>query len=77
MYFKNNVLFYFYTVPNAVKYLNYSRETESITVTWPPAQNKFDGYVLSINSKIFNKEKILSSGVRYEDNILIIQLYKK
>nr|XP_038024383.1 phosphatidylinositol phosphatase PTPRQ isoform X4 [Anas platyrhynchos] len=52
------------TVPNAVKYLNYSRETESITVTWPPAQNKFDGYVLSINSKIFNKEKILSSGVR-------------
>ncbi|XP_038024383.2 phosphatidylinositol phosphatase PTPRQ isoform X4 [Anas platyrhynchos] len=52
------------TVPNAVKYMNYSRETESITVTWPPAQNKFEGYVLSINSKIFNKEKILSSSVR-------------
>ncbi|XP_068525199.1 phosphatidylinositol phosphatase PTPRQ isoform X3 [Anas acuta] len=52
------------TVPNAVKYLNYSRETESITVTWPPAQNKFDGYVLSINSKIFNKEKILFPSVR-------------
>ncbi|XP_066849641.1 phosphatidylinositol phosphatase PTPRQ isoform X3 [Anser cygnoides] len=52
------------TVPNAVKYLNYSRDSESITVTWPPAQNKFDGYVLSINSKIFNKEKMLPSGIR-------------
>lgn len=69
-------MFYFYTVPNAVKYLNYSRDSESITVTWPPAQNKFDGYVLSINSKIFNKEKILSSGVRYEDNILIFSYMK-
>lgn len=69
-------MFYFYTVPNAVKYLNYSRDSESITVTWPPAQNKFDGYVLSINSKIFNKEKILSSGVRYEDNILIFSYIK-
>eukprot|EP00076_Gallus_gallus_P042100 XP_025007638.1 tenascin-R-like [Gallus gallus] len=52
------------TVPSAVKYLNYSRDSESITVTWPPAQNKFDGYVLSIKSKIFNKENMLSSGVR-------------
>ncbi|XP_021240934.1 phosphatidylinositol phosphatase PTPRQ isoform X5 [Numida meleagris] len=52
------------TVPSAVKYLNYSRDAESITVTWPPAQNKFDGYVLSIKSKIFNKENRLSSGVR-------------
>uniref|UniRef100_A0A8C2SRE2 Phosphatidylinositol phosphatase PTPRQ n=1 Tax=Coturnix japonica TaxID=93934 RepID=A0A8C2SRE2_COTJA len=52
------------TVPSAVKYLNYSRDTESITVTWPAAQNKFDGYVLSIRSKIFNKEKMLPSGVR-------------
>ncbi|XP_074996716.1 tenascin-like [Calonectris borealis] len=52
------------TVPSAVKYLNYSRDSESITVTWPPAQNMFDGYVISINSKVFNEEKMLPSGVR-------------
>ncbi|XP_071408259.1 phosphatidylinositol phosphatase PTPRQ isoform X1 [Pithys albifrons albifrons] len=52
------------TVPSTVKYLNYSRDSESITVAWPPAQNMFDGYVLSINSKVFNEKKILSSGVR-------------
>ncbi|OXB73915.1 UNVERIFIED_CONTAM: hypothetical protein H355_008110 [Colinus virginianus] len=64
------------TVPSAVKYLNYSRDSDSITVTWPPAQNKFDGYVLSIKSKIFNKESMLSSGVRYEDYILIFSYLK-
>ncbi|XP_075352394.1 phosphatidylinositol phosphatase PTPRQ [Mycteria americana] len=52
------------TVPSAVKYLNYSRDSESVTVTWPPAQNMFDGYVISINSKVFNEEKMLPSGVR-------------
>ncbi|XP_075284511.1 phosphatidylinositol phosphatase PTPRQ [Opisthocomus hoazin] len=52
------------TVPSAVKYLNYSRDSESITVTWPPAQNMFDGYVISINSKVFNEKKMLPSGVR-------------
>ncbi|KAM6293009.1 phosphatidylinositol phosphatase PTPRQ [Porphyrio hochstetteri] len=52
------------TVPSAVKYLNYSRDSQSITVTWPPAQNKFDGYVISMNSKVFNKEKMLPSSIR-------------
>ncbi|XP_054688920.1 phosphatidylinositol phosphatase PTPRQ isoform X5 [Grus americana] len=52
------------TVPSAVKYLNHSRDSESITVTWPPAQNMFDGYVISINSKVFNEEKMLPSSVR-------------
>ncbi|XP_074726766.1 phosphatidylinositol phosphatase PTPRQ isoform X4 [Strix uralensis] len=52
------------TVPSAVKYLNYSRSSESITVTWPPAQNMFDGYVISINTTVFNEEKKLTSGVR-------------
>ncbi|XP_054080749.1 phosphatidylinositol phosphatase PTPRQ isoform X2 [Rissa tridactyla] len=52
------------TVPSAVKYLNCSRDSESVTVTWPPAQNTFDGYVISINSKVFNEEKMLRSGVR-------------
>ncbi|KAM6288701.1 phosphatidylinositol phosphatase PTPRQ [Spheniscus humboldti] len=52
------------TVPSAVKYLNYSRDSESVTVTWPPAQNMFDGYVISINSKVFNEEKMLPSGIR-------------
>ncbi|XP_055568860.1 phosphatidylinositol phosphatase PTPRQ isoform X1 [Falco cherrug] len=52
------------TVPSAVKYLNYSRDSESIAVTWPPAQNMFDGYVLSINSKVFSEDKMLPSGVR-------------
>ncbi|CAM9994968.1 unnamed protein product [Bubo scandiacus] len=52
------------TVPSAVTYLNYSRSSESITVTWPPAQNMFDGYVISINTTVFNEEKKLTSGVR-------------
>ncbi|XP_075603750.1 phosphatidylinositol phosphatase PTPRQ isoform X3 [Balearica regulorum gibbericeps] len=52
------------TVPSAVKYLNHSRDSQSITVTWPPAQNMFDGYVISINSKVFNEEKMLPSSVR-------------
>ncbi|XP_061225344.1 phosphatidylinositol phosphatase PTPRQ [Neopsephotus bourkii] len=52
------------TEPSAVKYLNYSRDSESITVTWPPAQNVYDGYVLSISSKVFNEEKMLPSSVR-------------
>ncbi|XP_076189734.1 phosphatidylinositol phosphatase PTPRQ isoform X3 [Aptenodytes patagonicus] len=52
------------TVPGAVKYLNYSRDSESVTVTWPPAQNMFDGYFISINSKVFNEEKMLPSGIR-------------
>ncbi|XP_064365629.1 phosphatidylinositol phosphatase PTPRQ isoform X1 [Dromaius novaehollandiae] len=52
------------TVPSPVKYLNYSRDSESITVTWPPAQNMFDGYIISISSKVFSKEKMLLSGVR-------------
>ncbi|KAM6302420.1 phosphatidylinositol phosphatase PTPRQ [Podargus strigoides] len=52
------------TVPSAVKYLNYSRDSESITVTWPPTQNTFDGYVISINNKTFNEEQMLPSSVR-------------
>ncbi|KAM9028993.1 phosphatidylinositol phosphatase PTPRQ isoform 2-T2 [Ara ararauna] len=52
------------TEPSAVKYLNYSRDSESITVTWPPAQNAFYGYVLSISSKVFSEEKMLPSSVR-------------
>ncbi|XP_057285376.1 phosphatidylinositol phosphatase PTPRQ isoform X1 [Pezoporus wallicus] len=53
-----------HTEPSAVKYLNYSRDSESITVTWPPAQNVYDGYVLSISNKVFNEEKMLPSSVR-------------
>ncbi|XP_068855760.1 phosphatidylinositol phosphatase PTPRQ isoform X3 [Aphelocoma coerulescens] len=52
------------TVPSAVKYLNCSRDSESITLTWPPAKSMFDGYILSINSKVFNEKKMLPSGVR-------------
>ncbi|XP_071622442.1 phosphatidylinositol phosphatase PTPRQ [Heliangelus exortis] len=48
------------TVPSTVKYLNYSRDSESITVTWSPAQNMFDGYIISKNSE----EKMLPSSVR-------------
>lgn len=66
------ILFYCHTVPSAVKYLNSSRGSESITVTWPPAQSMFDGYVLSINSKVFSEKKTLPSDVRYDDYILKI-----
>ncbi|KYO47826.1 phosphatidylinositol phosphatase PTPRQ isoform D [Alligator mississippiensis] len=52
------------TEPNSVKYVNHSKDSESITVTWPPAQNIFDGYIVSIVSKSFSKKEILSSSVR-------------
>lgn len=32
----------------------------------------FDGYVLSIDSKVFNEKKVLPSGVRYDDYTLKI-----
>lgn len=32
----------------------------------------FDGYVLSINSKVFSEKKTLPSDVRYDDYILKI-----
>lgn len=66
------ILFYCHTAPSAVKYLNYSRDTESITLTWPPAQSMLDGYALSINSKVFNEKKMFPSGVRYDDYIVKI-----
>ncbi|XP_074980428.1 phosphatidylinositol phosphatase PTPRQ isoform X6 [Caretta caretta] len=52
------------TVPSPVKYMNHSKDSESITVTWPSAQNIFDGYIISIISKSFHTEEILSSSVR-------------
>ncbi|XP_074868405.1 phosphatidylinositol phosphatase PTPRQ isoform X2 [Carettochelys insculpta] len=52
------------TVPSPVKYMNHSKDSESITVTWPSAQNIFDGYIISIISKSFSKEELLSSSVR-------------
>ncbi|XP_067415989.1 phosphatidylinositol phosphatase PTPRQ isoform X3 [Emydura macquarii macquarii] len=52
------------TVPSPVKYMNHSKDSESISVTWPSAENIFDGYIISIISKSFSKEEILSSSAR-------------
>ncbi|XP_075788523.1 phosphatidylinositol phosphatase PTPRQ isoform X2 [Pelodiscus sinensis] len=52
------------TVPSPVKYMNHSKDSESITVTWPSVQNIFDGYIISIISKSFIKEEILSTNIR-------------
>ncbi|XP_066489466.1 phosphatidylinositol phosphatase PTPRQ [Tiliqua scincoides] len=52
------------TVPASVKYVNVSRDSGSISLTWPPAEGIFDGYIISLTCKNFRKEERLSSDIR-------------
>ncbi|XP_053260704.1 phosphatidylinositol phosphatase PTPRQ isoform X2 [Podarcis raffonei] len=52
------------TVPSSVKYMNFSKDSESITLTWPPALGIFDGYIITLACKNYSKEEKLSSDIR-------------
>ncbi|KAJ6651382.1 hypothetical protein lerEdw1_020955 [Lerista edwardsae] len=52
------------TVPASVKYANVCKDSGSISLTWPPAEGIFDGYIISLVYKNFRKEESLSSDVR-------------
>ncbi|XP_078272795.1 phosphatidylinositol phosphatase PTPRQ [Rhinoraja longicauda] len=39
------------TLPSPVEYLNYSKMSDSITLSWPEATYVFDGYNLTVSSK--------------------------
>ena len=64
------MLFYVYvlndTAPSAVEFLNHSRTSNAVTISWPPARSLLDGYVVSISSESLMKEEILPSTKRYE-----------
>lgn len=65
------MLFYVYvlndTAPSAVEFLNHSRNSNAVTVSWPSARSLLDGYIISISSESLMKEEILPSTKRYEN----------
>ncbi|XP_066113682.1 phosphatidylinositol phosphatase PTPRQ isoform X2 [Saccopteryx bilineata] len=52
------------TAPSAVEFLNHSRNSDTVTVSWPSPRSLLDGYIISISSEGLLKEKILSSTKR-------------
>uniref|UniRef100_A0A8B9WJF5 Tenascin-R-like n=1 Tax=Bos mutus grunniens TaxID=30521 RepID=A0A8B9WJF5_BOSMU len=52
------------TAPSAVEFLNHSRTSNAVTISWPPARSLLDGYVVSISSESLMKEEILPSTKR-------------
>ncbi|KAM6436186.1 phosphatidylinositol phosphatase PTPRQ isoform 2-T2 [Liasis olivaceus] len=52
------------TEPSSVKYMNFSKDSGSITVTWPPAFGIVDGYITTLVCKNYSKEERLSSDKR-------------
>lgn len=56
------------TAPRAVEFLNHSRNSSAVTVSWPSPRSLLDGYIISISSESLTKEEILPSTKRY-DNI--------
>ncbi|XP_013931748.1 PREDICTED: phosphatidylinositol phosphatase PTPRQ [Thamnophis sirtalis] len=52
------------TEPSSVKYMNLSKDSGSITVTWPPAFGIVDGYITTLVGKNYSKEERLSSDKR-------------
>lgn len=65
------MLFYVYVLndiaPSAVEFLNHSRNSNAVTVSWPSARSLLDGYIISISSESLMKEEILPSTKRYEN----------
>lgn len=53
--------------PSAVEFMNHSRNSNAITVSWPSARSLLDGYINSISSESLMKEEILPSTERYEN----------
>lgn len=56
------------TAPSAVEFLNHSRNSSVVTISWPSPRSLLDGYIISISSERLMKEEILPSTNRY-DNI--------
>ncbi|KAM9072641.1 phosphatidylinositol phosphatase PTPRQ isoform 4-T5 [Megaptera novaeangliae] len=52
------------TAPSAVEFLNHSRNSNAVTVSWPSARSLLDGYIISISSESLMKEEILPSTKR-------------
>ena len=65
------MLFYVYVLndiaPSAVEFLNHSRNSNAVTVSWHSARGLLDGYIISISSESLMKEEILPSTKRYEN----------
>ncbi|XP_058424708.1 fibronectin-like [Diceros bicornis minor] len=55
------------TAPSAVEFMNCSRNSNAVTVSWPSARSLLDGYIISISSESLMKEEILPSTKRYEN----------
>ncbi|XP_065790222.1 phosphatidylinositol phosphatase PTPRQ isoform X4 [Muntiacus reevesi] len=52
------------TAPSAVEFMNHSRNSNAVTISWPPARSLLDGYIISISSESLMKEEILPSTKR-------------
>lgn len=65
------MLFYVYVLndiaPSAVEFVNHSRNSNAVTISWPSARSLLDGYIISISSESLMKEEILPSTKRYEN----------
>lgn len=53
--------------PSAVEFMNHSRNSNAVTISWPSARSLLDGYIISISSESLMKEEILPSTNRYEN----------
>nr|XP_055197691.1 tenascin-R-like [Nyctereutes procyonoides] len=52
------------TAPSAAEFMNHSRNSSAITVSWPSARSLLDGYIISISSKSLMKEEVLLSSTQ-------------
>ncbi|KAM8802889.1 phosphatidylinositol phosphatase PTPRQ isoform 2-T2 [Rhynchonycteris naso] len=52
------------TAPSAVEFLNHSRNSDTVTVSWLSPRSLLDGYIISISSEGLLKEKVLPSPKR-------------
>ncbi|XP_016054908.1 PREDICTED: phosphatidylinositol phosphatase PTPRQ [Miniopterus natalensis] len=52
------------TAPSAVEFLNHSRNSNAVTVSWSSPRSLLDGYIISISSESLMKEEILPSTKR-------------
>ncbi|XP_075065450.1 phosphatidylinositol phosphatase PTPRQ isoform X2 [Mixophyes fleayi] len=47
------------TIPNSIEYLNYTTDTQSISVTWQLMFSKPDGYIIVLTSNSTNRTNVL------------------
>lgn len=75
------MLYYVYVLnnvaPRAVEFMNHSRSSNEVTVSWPSPRSLLDGYIISISSESLMKEEILPSTKRYEHIAKKLSIYMK